>query len=43
MDFLDEPSYYEDQKIAVLDLKINMNEKEGNRIDYEFLKTYEKP
>ena len=33
---VDVPSYHEDKKIAVLDLKINLNEKEGNRIDYEF-------
>ena len=34
------PSYQDDHKIAVLDLKINLNEKKGNRINYEF---FEKP
>ena len=32
---IDVPSYHEDHKIAVLHLKINLNEKEENRIDYE--------
>ena len=37
---LDVPSQHEDGKIAVLDLKVNINESMNNRIDYEF---YEKP
>ena len=37
---IDVPSYHEDNKIPVLDLKIKMNKEMVNRIDYEF---YEKP
>ena len=33
---VDVPSHHENQKIAVLDLEIKMNETEENRIDYEF-------
>ena len=36
----DIPSSHEDKKVAVLDLKVNMNEVMVNRIDYEF---FEKP
>ena len=31
----DVPSYHEDKKIAVLDLKIRLNEEMENRIDFE--------
>ena len=37
---IDVPSYHEDKKIAVLDLKIGLNEEMENRVDFEF---YEKP
>ena len=37
---VDVPSFHEDKKIAVLDLKIGLNEEKENRIDFEF---YEKP
>ena len=37
---MDVPSYHDDTKIAVLDLKVNMNEVMENRLNYEF---YEKP
>ena len=37
---VDVPSYHEDNKIAVLDLEIKMNQEEVNRIDYEY---FEKP
>ena len=37
---VDVPSYHDDKKIAVLDLKIGLNEETENRIDFEF---YEKP
>ena len=37
---IDVPSYHEDNKIAVLDLKININQEEDYRIDFEF---FEKP
>ena len=37
---IDVPSYHEDKKIAVLDLKIGLNEEMDNRIDFEF---FEKP
>jgi hypothetical protein len=37
---IDIPSYHEDGKIPVLDLKVNVNKMMGNRLDYEF---YEKP
>ena len=36
----DIPSSHEDKKVAVLDLKVNLNEVKVNRIDYEF---FEKP
>ena len=37
---VDVPSYHEDNKIAVLDLEIKMNQEEAYRIDYEY---FEKP
>ena len=36
----DIPSSHEDKKVAVLDLKVNMNKVMVNRIDYEL---FEKP
>ena len=37
---VDTPCNYPDGKLPVLDFKVNVNEKENSRIDFEF---YEKP
>ena len=37
---VDLPSNHENGKIAILDLEVNVNKEEQNRIDFEF---YEKP
>ena len=37
---VDIPSEHEDQKVSVLDLKVNLNREMDNRIDYEY---FEKP
>ena len=37
---IDTPCKYSDQKLPMLDIKVNINEKFNNRVDFEF---YEKP